>query len=198
MIEAEGSRSADGAVCLWFALRVKSRYEKAVASAVRQRGFKEFLPLYNSRREWSDRSKVLQVPLFPGYVFCRLAAHDRLALLTIPGVLHMVSTGKVPTPIDDSEMAVIESAILSGALVEPWPFLEAGRRIKLSRGPLAGMEGFLVEASKQHRVVVGLSVLKRSIAVEVDRDWVEVSDGLTAHEMEFAAVREFMAKRTEA
>src|SRR5690348_2961215 len=115
----------------WFALRVKSRHEKLVGSAAQQKGFEEFVPLYQSRRRWSDRVKSVDLPLFPGYVFCRLDPQHRLPLLTIPGVLHMVGIGKAPMPIDESEIATIRAAVQSGLSVEPWDFLEAGQRVRL-------------------------------------------------------------------
>jgi transcription antitermination factor NusG len=160
----------------WFALRVKSRRERVVATAARYKGFEAFLPLYKCRHCWSDRAKIVELPLFPGYVFCRLNEESRFALLTIPGVVHLVSNGKIPMPIDDEEILVIQSAVRLAIPVEPWHFLEVGERVKLSAGPLAGLEGFLVQANDQQRVVVGLTVLKRSIAVELERGWIEPLD----------------------
>jgi len=160
----------------WFALRVKSRCEKMVSSMARNKGFEEFLPLYESRQRWSDRSKSVEFPLFPGYVFCRLNAQHRLPLLTIPGVLHFVGIGRTPVPIDDEEIIAIQSAVKSGLSAEPWPFLEAGQRVRLEDGPLAGLEGFLVEVRKQYRVVVSVALLQRSVAVEIDRQWVTPLD----------------------
>jgi transcription antitermination factor NusG len=160
----------------WFALRVRPRRERCVASAARHKGFEEFLPLYKCLRRWSDRLKVLELPLFPGYVFCRLNEEDRFALLTIPGVVHLVSNGGVPMPIDEKEISAIQAAIRSEIPLEPWHFPEVGERVRLSRGPLAGLDGFLVQTSDHQRIIVGLSVLKRSIAVEADRDWIEPFD----------------------
>ena len=100
----------------WFALRVKSRSEKIVSTIVRYKGFEEFLPLYQSRRRWSDRFKSVELPLFPGYVFCRVDPEHRLPLLTIPGVLDFVRIGRVPAPIDTAEIAAIQTAIGSGLL----------------------------------------------------------------------------------
>jgi transcription antitermination factor NusG len=160
----------------WFAIRVKSRCEKVVSTIARNKGFEEFLPLYESRQRWSDRSKSVEFPLFPGYVFCRLNPQHRLPLLTIPGVLHFVGIGKTPVPIDDEEIIAIQSAVKSGLSAEPWPFLEAGQRVRLEDGPLAGMEGFLVEVRKRFRVVVSVTLLKRSVAVEIDREWVAPLD----------------------
>ncbi len=160
----------------WFALRVKPRFEKLVASVAHNKGFEQFLPLYLSRRRWSDRYKSVELPLFPGYVFCRLDPDLRLPLLTIPGVLHFVGIGKVPAPIDPAEITAIQAAIRSGLNTEPWPFLTVGQRVRLEAGPLAGAEGFLTEVRKQHRLVVSLTLLQRSVAVEIERDWARPLD----------------------
>jgi transcription antitermination factor NusG len=160
----------------WFALRVKSRSEKIVATIARNKGFEEFLPLYQSRRRWSDRFKSVELPLFPGYVFCRLNPEFRLPLLTIPGVLGFVGIGRVPAPIDDAEIAAIQTAVGAGLLAEPYPFLEVGQRVRVAEGPLAGLEGLLVEVRKQQRIAVSVSLLKRSVAVEIDRHWVRPLD----------------------
>jgi transcription antitermination factor NusG len=162
----------DAAPNRWYALRVRPRSERMVAQMAHNKGFEEFLPVYESRRRWTDRVKSIELPLFPGYVFCRLNPEYRLPLLTIPGVLHFVSTGKVLAPIEDSEIAVIQTAVRSGLGAAPWPFLQVGQRIRVEYGPLAGLEGFLVNFRNQHRLVVSLSLLMRSVAVEIERDWV--------------------------
>jgi transcription antitermination factor NusG len=160
----------------WFAIRVKSRSEKVVATLARHKGFEEFLPLYQSRRRWSDRYQSVDLPLFPGYVFCRVNPSFRLPILTIPGVLNFVGIGKVPAPIDDAEIAAIQTAIGAGLQAEPYPFLEVGQRVRLAEGPLAGLEGLLVEVRKEQRIAVSVSLLKRSVAVEIDRRWVRPLD----------------------
>lgn len=136
------------------------------------KGFEQFVPLYQSRRRWSDRMKSLELPLFPGYVFCRLDPRQRLALLTTPGVLHVVGIGKTPVPIDDGEMASIQAAVGSGLSLEPCAFVEYGQRVRVQKGPLAGIEGIFVEESKKERVVVSVTLLKRSVAVTIKRRWV--------------------------
>ena len=156
----------------WFALRVKSGTEKMVSMIARNKGFEEFLPLYQSRRRWSDRVKSLELPLFQGYVFCRLDPVRRLPLLTIPSVMHFVGIGRIPAPIQDAEIAAIQVAIQSGLHAQPWPFLNVGQRVRLEEGPLEGLEGILVQIRKVHRLVVSVSLLRRSVAVEVERDWV--------------------------
>ena len=156
----------------WFAVRVKSRSEKSVAAIARYNGFEQFLPLYRSRRRWSDRIKSLDLPLFPGYVFCRIDPVCRLQMLTIPGVQHIVGAGKTPLPVNDAEIAALQLAAQSGLPAEPWPFLRAGQRVLLENGPLAGLEGLLVEIRKNYRLLLSVSLLNRSVAVEIDRDWV--------------------------
>jgi transcription antitermination factor NusG len=155
----------------WFALRVKSRSEKVVSMMAQNKGFEEFLPLYESRRRWSDRLKSVELPLFPGYLFCRIDPQYRLPLLTIPGVLHFVGIGRIPVPIEDAEIAALQTAVRSGFSTEPWPFLEIGQQVRLDDGPLAGLEGILVGTSKQQRIVVSVTLLKRSVAVAIERHW---------------------------
>jgi len=167
---------ASGSLENWFALRVKSRCEKVVSTIAQNKGFQEFLPVYQSRRRWSDRMKSLEMPLFPGYVFCRLNPQHRLPLLTIPGALHFVGIGKIPVPIDDAEIAAIQSAVRSGLSTEPWPYLEIGDHVRLEDGPLAGVEGLLVGTAKEQRIVVSVSLLKRSVAVTIERHWARPLD----------------------
>jgi transcriptional antiterminator RfaH len=156
----------------WFAVQVKPRSEKMVASIAGNRGYDAFLPLQKVRRRWSDRIKLLELPLFPGYLFCRLNAAYRLPLLTVPGVLGLVGVGKTPLPIQDSEIANIQAVVTSGLWTEPCAFLESGQLVRLEEGPLAGLEGLYVESRSEHRIVVSVSLLRRSVAIEIERDWV--------------------------
>jgi transcription antitermination factor NusG len=160
----------------WYAVRVKPRYEKVVAFAAHRKGFEEFVPLCIRRHRWSDRSKPVEVPLFPGYVFCRLKIEQRLALLTIPGVLHFVGIGKIPTPIDQDEIAAIQTAVQSESGILPWPFLDVGQRVRLTSGPMAGLEGLLIQVRDRRRFVIGLTILRRAIAVEIENHWAEPMD----------------------
>ena len=177
----------------WFALRVKSRHEKIVGMMAQNRGFEEFVPLYESRRRWSDRFSSVELPLFPGYIFCRLSVERRLPILTIPGVLHFVGIGRAPAPIEESEITAIQAAVRSGLRPEPWPYVEVGQRVQLAAGPLSGLEGLLVEERKQHRIVVSVSLLKRSVAVEIDRNWVKPVESLR-RDVSLPAASPFVAK----
>jgi transcription antitermination factor NusG len=167
---------AEAAPAPWFALKVRTGYEQLVAAGARNKGFEEFLPLYESRRLWSDRFKTVRLPLFPGYVFCRFAPERRLPLLTIPGVQGLVSFGRNPTPVDEADIRAIQTATRSGVLCAPWPYLETGQRVRIKCGPLAGLEGILLQVQEQHRIVLSITLLKRSVVVEIERDWVTVLD----------------------
>jgi transcription antitermination factor NusG len=161
----------------WFAVRVKSRREKVVAAIARGKGYEEFVACWRSRRRWSDRNKSVDLPLFPGYVFCRFRREERLPLLMIPGVVHIVGIGNTPVPIDDQEIAAIRAAADAGLPCEPQPFLEVGERVRVERGPLAGVEGILVGLRRHYRLVVSITLLRRSVAVDIEGDWVSKAAG---------------------
>ena len=156
----------------WFALVVRSQHEKIVAAALQDKGYEELLPLYSIRRRWSDRMKELMLPLFPGYLFCRFDLNFRLPILVTPGVLQVVGAGKVPLPVDESEITALRSIVNSGLQAEPWPYLKVGQRVRIERGSLEGVEGILTSVKKPSRLVVSVTLLQRSVAVEVDEDWV--------------------------
>ena len=156
----------------WFALQVRSRYENIVTAHLSGKGYEWFLPLHKCRRRWSDRFKEIEQPLFPGYIFCRLNLLDRLPILITPGVILIVGIGKTPVPIDEPEIAAIQAAVRSGLPSQPWPFMRIGQRVKIEHGPLCGLDGVLLEFRGHHRLVLSVTLLKRSIAVQIEDAWV--------------------------
>jgi transcription antitermination factor NusG len=144
-----------------------------VASTIlRGKGYEEFLPLYRSRRQWSDRIKELELPLFPGYLFCRFDVSDRLMpILTTPGVIGIVGAGKTPVPVEDDEIEAIRVILRSGLAAQPCPSLSVGSKVYIEGGPLAGVEGIITDTDKVYRLIVSVSLLQRSVAVEIDREW---------------------------
>jgi transcription antitermination factor NusG len=154
----------------WYAVRVKSRFEQAVSLALRGKGYEEFLPLYRAQREWSDRVKVVELPLFAGYVFCRLDITKRLAVLQTPGVVKFVSLGPEPTAIETSEVEAIRAVLRAGLPVGPWPYLREGQHVEVCQGALKGLRGILLKVKNELRLVVSVNMLQRSVAVEVDRE----------------------------
>ncbi len=156
----------------WYAVRVRSNFERTAELHLEDRGYEKFAPSFKSERKWSDRTKEVDQLLFPGYVFCRLNPNQRLPVLSVPGVVGLVGFGKIPAPIPDQEIERIRRMVESGLLVGPWPFLEVGQTVLIERGPLAGMEGILVEQKGKWRLVVSINLLKRSVSAQVDRNWV--------------------------
>ena len=155
----------------WFALHVKPRHEKKTAWALEVKGFEHLLPLYSARRRWSDRYKTVELPLFPGYVFSRFGPYCRVSILTIPGVLQIVGVGGVPLPVEDAEIAALQSIVKSGLPSHPWPFLQAGQAVRIDAGPLCGLTGVLLDFNGARRLIVSVTLLQRSVAVEIESDW---------------------------
>lgn len=156
----------------WYAVRVRSRFEFVTAAALREKGYEQFLPAYRSRRHWSDRIKEVEIPLFPGYIFCRFNAADPYRVLNSPGVVNIVGAGLKPLPVDEGEVTSIQRICGSGMESRPWPFLQVGRRVRLERGPLTGTEGIVVELKDVCRIVVSLTLLQRSVSAEIEREWI--------------------------
>jgi transcription antitermination factor NusG len=157
----------------WFGVRVKSRSEFRAHEDLSLRGYETLLPTYTVRRRWSDRIKSLQVPLFSGYVFCRFALAEQLRILNANGVANIVGFGNRPAAIEDHEIQSIQTLLCSKVACTPWPYLQAGRRVSIDRGPLAGVEGVVLRAEDgRSRVVVSVNMLFRSVAAEVEREWI--------------------------
>src|SRR5262249_6906055 len=122
----------------------------------------------DSVRRWKDRSVRLQLPLFPGYVFVRIALRDRLRVLQVPGVARFVGFNGSPCVVQESEIATLRSVALPGLHAEPYPYLTAGRRVRIKAGPLAGIEGILVRRKNGTRFVISVQLIMRSVAIELD------------------------------
>lgn len=157
----------------WFAMQVRAKHELSIANSLRGRGYDPLVPLYPCRRFWSDRIKVVDAPLFPGYLFCRLNIQDRLPVLMTPGVIQIVGQKRRPVPVDEAEISAIQTMITSGLANEPWPFLQLGDRVRIERGPLRGIEGILVEVRGAHRLILSVTLVQRSVAVEIDSAFVK-------------------------
>jgi transcription antitermination factor NusG len=157
----------DGAVCPWFALYVKPRHEKNVACILRGNGYDEFVPLYNRRTP----SRTTELPLFPSYVFCRFDENRRLPVLQVPGVFSIVELGGRPARVAEDEITALKRVIAAGIAREPWMALTAGDKVRIAAGPLQGIEGVVVAHKNSTRLIVSVDLLKRSVAVELDRQW---------------------------
>jgi transcription antitermination factor NusG len=157
----------------WYALHVRPRFEKHVQTHLEEKGYEVFYPTYTSTRQWSDRVKSLSFPLFPGYVFCRFNVHARLPILITPGVNQVVGSGKTPITVDEAELAAIRRVMESGVAAQPWPYLKVGETVQIENGPLEGLTGIVTRIKSSERLVVSVSLLMRSVAVELDSHWIK-------------------------
>jgi transcription antitermination factor NusG len=157
---------------LWYALRVKPRFEKLVHTHLEQKGYEAFLPSYVSRNRWSDRIKDIRLPLFSGYTFCRFNVNDRLPILVTPGVQFIVGLGRTPIAVDETEIETLRHAVNSGQPLRPWPYIKVGQRVEIERGPLQGLSGIVLRVKNVDRLIISVSLLMRSVAVEIDQELV--------------------------
>lgn len=152
----------------WYAAYTCANHEKRVAAELQARAVEQFLPLYRSVRRWKDRRVSLELPLFPGYVFVRLALIDRLRVLQIPSLVRLVGFNGQPTALPDADMQILRSGLCQSLHAEPHPFLTIGRRVYITGGPFEGLEGILRRKKSLLRVIVSLELIQRSVAVDVD------------------------------
>ena len=175
-IAASGTADYVGAVALpaslteprWYAAYTCAKHEKRVAAELGAREVEHFLPVYRSVRRWKDRRVQLELPLFPGYVFVRLALGGRMRVVQIPSVVRLVGFNGLPTALPDTEMEIMRAGLSQNLRAEPHPFLTVGRRVRITGGPFAGLEGILKRKKSNLRVVVSLELIQRSVAVDVD------------------------------
>ena len=154
----------------WYAANTSANHEKRVAEQLSVRNVEHFLPVYSSVRRWKDRRVTLQLPLFPGYVFVRMSLCNRLRLLQIPGVARLVGFGGEPTPLEDQEIDSLRQGLSNGLKATPHPYLTAGRRVRITAGPLAGREGVISRRKGLLRLILSLHLIQRSILVDVDAE----------------------------
>jgi len=162
----------ESTVAKWYAVYTCARHEKRVADQMERRRLHGFVPLYRATHRWKDRRKEVVLALFPSYVFVHFTLRDRVRVLEIPGVVSIVGSQGKPTPLPAEEIEPFRRA--SGSVqMEPHPYLRTGRRVRLRRGPMTGLEGILLRRKEGVRLVVSIEILMRSVAVEVDESDVE-------------------------
>jgi len=161
---------------LWYAGYTVARHEKKVAQHLAQRGIEHFLPLYVAVRRWNNGRHRVEVPLFPGYVFVRIAVQERLRVLQVPGFVRLVGFGGLPYPLPEYDILTMRNALINGLVAEPYPYLQAGARVEITQGPLQGMRGILLRRQGHCRVVLSVDLIMRSVVVEV-----EASDVVPVH-----------------
>lgn len=157
----------------WFAVYTTSRHEKRVAQHLTQRQIEYFLPLYRAEHKWKDGTRaLLDLPLFPGYVFVHIDPRKRTGVLEVPGVVSIVGTGTRPTPLPEEEVEKLRMG-LDPMRAQPHPLLTTGQRVRIKHGALEGIEGIVLRKKSGCRLVLTLDLLMQSIAIEVDGEDVE-------------------------
>ena len=158
----------------WYALTVKPRHDKTVSHTLEMKGYQTFLPTYKTRHRYATRLKESELPLFPGYVFCRLNPLARLPILMTPGVIQILGAGRMPVPVDEREIASLQSAIKARIPLQPSPFFQAGQRVRIAEGSLSGVEGIVMDTKQGLRLVLSVTLLQRSVLLEIDCDRVRL------------------------
>jgi transcription antitermination factor NusG len=157
----------------WYAAQTCANHEKRVQEQLLQRTVDAYVPVYASVRRWKDRRVKLQLPLFPGYVFVRLALRDRLQVLQTPSVVRLVGFGGQPAALPDREIDALRQGLAREMHLEPHPYLKVGQRVRVTAGPLEGLVGILVRRKNVARLIVSFDLIMRSVAVEINQAEVE-------------------------
>jgi len=153
----------------WYAVQTRPRHEKKVAGELNEKRIESYLPLLNQIHHWSDRRKLVQVPLFPGYVFVRaqLDGKTRFAVLNIWGTVAFVGPQREAMPIPDSQIEDIRTLLSTKISLSPYPFLKVGQRVRVRGGALDGVEGILV-TNGQKRLVISVESIHRSLSITIE------------------------------
>ncbi len=179
VMDAESDKAFGAGACTlprWYVLYTTPRHEKHVSEILAQRRIETFLPLYRTTRQWKKSSPaILELPLFPTYVFVHIDRQARGAVLGTPGVISIVGSAREPWPIPDLDIAAIRVGSQM-CKIAPHPYLALGERVRIKAGVMSGVEGILVRKKNDFRVVLTLDAIMRSVAVEVDADDVEPVD----------------------
>ena len=153
----------------WFAVQTRPRHEKKVSAELQEKGVSAFLPLISSKRQWSDRSRVVEMPLFPQYVFVRIAQtlHTRVSVLRTNGVTNFVGTRGIGVAIPDEQIERVQTVVTRGIPATPHAFLNVGKRIRIRGGALDGLQGILTAVNGDQTLVVSVELIQRSIAIRI-------------------------------
>jgi transcription termination/antitermination protein NusG len=154
----------------WFAIQTEPRSEKKVERLLIQKGYECFLPVYQQKRRRSDRVVILELPLFPGYIFCRFNSSALGKAVMTPGVSRIVGFGGKPVEVAVEEIEALQLLAQSAFLREPWKYLPDGTQVLVETGPLAGVQGIICQSGDNKRLVISITLLQRSVAIQLDND----------------------------
>ncbi len=151
----------------WYALYIRSRWEKKVARELTRKSIECFLPLLRESHRWSDRSKTVEVPLFRGYVFVRTELRDRLPVLETDGVLHMIGIRGKPSPIPDEQIEWLRVLVRHPDSIQKKAGHIVGEKVRITSGPFMGVEGVIVMVKGATRLAVSIEAIQQSIVVDI-------------------------------
>jgi transcription antitermination factor NusG len=151
----------------WYAAYTLARHEKAVAERLVQQKVESYLPLYSAVRCWNHRRIELELPLFPGYVFIKMLLADRIRVLSRPGIIRLVSFSGSPAVLPDEEIERLQSSLMIWK-AKPYPFLTAGKQVRIQSGPFAGLQGRILRRKGKMRLVVTLELIQSAMLLELD------------------------------
>ena len=154
----------------WYAVHIYPQNEKKVAAELERRGITTFLPLRRERHRWSDRDKMVQVPLFPSYAFVHIAPSPQLRSVVqqTHRVIRLLSANGEPIPIPDSEIESMRNLLAGSVPVSPYAFLQAGQKVRICGGCLDGLEGILVIRNGERNLVLSVNLIQRSLALSIE------------------------------
>jgi transcription antitermination factor NusG len=158
----------------WYAVYTKSRHEKVVHRCLQSKGIDSFLPLCQVLSRWKDRRVWVEKPLFPGYLFVDLPRENLGPVKAARGVVHVLGNDEGPIQVPEEQVEAVRRMVERHVPLDPWPYMEQGKRVRVMSGPLIGMEGFIVERKKKCRLVVSVDLLGRSVATEIEAQSVEL------------------------
>jgi transcription antitermination factor NusG len=153
----------------WYAIQTRSRHEKMVACQLQNQSVVTFLPLVSQLRRWSDRQKLVEFPLFPGYAFVRVVCdpEERLRVLQTEGVVGFVGNHGQGTPIPKKQIDDIQAVLDSKLPFASYPYLKVGQRVRVRGGSLDGTEGILVKQDGERTLMVSVDLIQRSLCVRL-------------------------------
>jgi transcription antitermination factor NusG len=157
----------------WYALHTRSRHEKVARDQLTAKGITNLLPLWRKRSVWKDRVKMIEVPLFRGYMFGYFALQNKLDVLQSIGVVRIVSFNGKPIPVPEEQIQAVKTMVEQRLSYDPHPFLKEGTRVRVKHGVLAGAEGVLVAKKQHYRLVISVDLIQQSVAVDIDSAAVE-------------------------
>jgi transcription antitermination factor NusG len=156
----------------WFALQTRPRNERMVERLLKQKGYDCFAPVYRSKRKWSDRIVEIDFPLFPGYVFCRFNSSALGKAISTQGVTKVVGFGGTPAEVAREEIEALQILAQTSFLREPWKYLPNGTLVLIETGPLSGIRGIICADENKKQLVISVTLLQRSVAIQLDEDTV--------------------------